>query len=125
MGLIQRLKWFHASCEQREISVAGLDQLLRRARLAIRAGKLDLAEAFVMEAGEGIWQNAACMNVLGLVAEARGDWQTAAKLWRRAIGADRAYQPPLRNLRRYFEMFQFGCSRDCVAFGDEPAVTSR
>ena len=77
-------------------------ELLKRARAAIRRGLFDLAEALVHENGEAIWSNAACLNVLGLVAEARGQWKQA---WR---------------LRRYFELFHWGRCRDPVAFGDEP-----
>src|SRR5213080_3876838 len=63
----------------------GCDQLLERSRRALRRGKLDLAEAFVMEGGDAIWANAACLNVLGLIAEARGKWSKARRLWGRSI----------------------------------------
>jgi hypothetical protein len=122
MSLRRVIVWcLRARCEKRAGDFPGCDQLLGRARLAIRAGKLDLAEAFVMEGGDMAWRNAACLNVLALVAEARNDWQTAARLWRRSIRADRTYQPPRRNLRRFFELLQFGCSSGCVVFGDEAA----
>jgi hypothetical protein len=98
----------------------GRDQLLDRARAAIRQRDLEIAQAFVLENGAGVWNDAACLNVLGLIAEAQGNWNKARRFWGRASRADKRYQPAQHNLRRYFELFQFGCSRQYVAFGDEP-----
>lgn len=100
-------------------AMPGCDLLLLRARLAIRAGELAQAEAFVLENGEGLCHDAACLNVLGLIAEARGHWTLARKYWTRSTRADKQYEPARQNLRRYFELFQFGRSRQCVAYGDE------
>ena len=63
--------------------------------------------------------DAACLNVLGVLAVAESDWKQAAKLWRAAVRTDAAYQPPRQNLRRYFEIFEFGRSSVALALGDE------
>jgi hypothetical protein len=73
----------------------------------------------VKEIGDGVWSHSACLNLLGLVAEARGDWSKARRLWSRAARTDRRYLPPRLNIRRYFELFKFGYSRYAVAFGEE------
>jgi hypothetical protein len=99
----------------------GRDQLLDRAHAAVRLRELDAAESFILENGAAIWQDAACLNVLGLIAEARGDWRKARRLWGRAARANKCYQPAWQNLRRYFELFQFGRSASPVAFGDDAA----
>lgn len=106
-------------------SFPGREQLLARARAAVRLRDTDLAEAFVLEGGDPVWTCAACLNVLGLVAEARGQWAAAKRFWGRSVRADRRYEPPRQNLRRYFEWFQFGQSRVPVAFGDEPQFLLR
>lgn len=95
-------------------------ELVMRARVAIRRGKIDLAEWLLHEAGESIWSDAPSLNVLGLIAEARGQWTQARRLWSRSARTHRNYAPACDNLRRYFELFHWGRSRDHVAFGDEP-----
>jgi hypothetical protein len=94
--------------------------VLERARKAIRNGDTTLAEEILLEGGDAIRSNAACLNVLGLIAEARGQWRQARRCWRQSLCADGHYEPPRQNLRRYFEFFQFGKSSVLVAFGDEP-----
>lgn len=97
----------------------GRSQLLSRSRRAIRRGRLDLAEALIMEGGDRAVHDASCLNVLGLIAEARGKWSKARRFWSRAARADKCYGPARQNLRRYFELCQFGRTRLTVAFGDE------
>jgi len=98
------------------------DALLGRARSALRAGELDGAEALVMEYGDLAMSDAACLNVLGVVAEVRGRWGEARKFWGRAVRADRKYEPAYQNLRRYFELWQWGRSECVRALGDETAL---
>jgi hypothetical protein len=64
--------------------------------------------------------DAPCLNLLGVLAVAEGDWNQAVRLWQRAVRVDHAYLPARRNLRRYFELFQFGRSDIPIALGDEP-----
>ena len=96
------------------------DELLARACAAVRAGRPDEAESILKEADDGLRRHAACLNLLGLVAELRGQWHVARKMWSLAARTDAQYQPPRRNLRRYYELFQWGRCRECAAFGDEP-----
>lgn len=105
--------------------VPGCEELLARARDAVRRGEPDVAEAFVAQGGDAVRTSAACLNVLGLIAEARGQWPAARRYWSRSVRADRHYGPPRQNLRRYFELFQFGRSCCGVAFGDEPQFDSQ
>jgi hypothetical protein len=117
---MNRISSFFIDVEEPAQSIPGCAQLLARCRCAIRLREFDLAESFLMEAGLAMRFSAPCLNLMGLIAESRGEWHKAKRFWGRSIRADRTYQPPRQNLRRYFELFQFGSSSLSVAFGDEP-----
>jgi hypothetical protein len=123
-GALHWWQWlFHRSGSGPTVDCPGArDELLRRARCAIRDGELELAEALVMEYGEPALRDAACLNALGLICEARGRWGDARRFWSRALRADPRFEPPRTNLRRYFELFQWGRTDCPVAFGDETAL---
>jgi hypothetical protein len=96
------------------------NELLARACAAVRARQPDEAESILNEADDGLRREAASLNLLGLVAESRGQWHIARRMWSLAARTDPQYQPPRRNLRRYYELFQWGRCRECASFGDEP-----
>jgi hypothetical protein len=98
------------------------NELLRRARGAIRAGALELAEALVMEYGDLARSDAPCLNVLGVIAESRGRWTDAKRFWGKSLRADPGYDPACQNLRRYFELWNWGRSECPRALGDETAL---
>src|SRR5581483_150803 len=93
----------------------GCEQLLQRARDSLRRGNVEHAHACINECGDGVLSLAPFLNVSGLIAEARGDWKTAKRLWGRAVRADRRYYPARHNLRRWFELAQLGESALGVA----------
>ncbi|HWE93064.1 MAG TPA: hypothetical protein VG269_03755 [Tepidisphaeraceae bacterium] len=96
-------------------------ELLRACR-AIRLADYDTAE-LALAAGVGIWPNvercAAYLNLLGVIREARHDWRDACYWYRRAVMADRRYDPTQQNLRRIYELYTFGKSAEPLALGDE------
>jgi hypothetical protein len=98
------------------------DELLRRARCAIRAGELKLAEALVMEYGDSALADSACLNLLGVIAEARGQWAHARKFWSKSLRVNPRYDPAYQNLRRYFELWNWGRSECQRTFGDETTL---
>jgi hypothetical protein len=93
-------------------------ELLRRAQRALRTGKLELAKCLLEECGDSHLHDAACLNVLGLIAEAGDDWKSARRHWRSAVRADRSYAPAWQNIRRHFELFNWGQSRLSAAFAE-------
>jgi hypothetical protein len=95
-------------------------ELVRRVAGAIRRGEIDLAEWLISEHGTDASQSAECLNLLGVIAVAEDDWRKAKRYWRRATGIEGAYQPALRNLRRYYELNEFGKSGEELCLGDEP-----
>ena len=108
------------SIENREVFRQVNDAVLKRARRAIRLRQFDLAIAFIQECGDSAAHDAACLNVLGLIAEARDDWQEARRCWSRALQVDPSYTPAYDNLRRWMELFHWGKTSVPVTFGDEP-----
>jgi hypothetical protein len=91
-------------------------ELVQRAQRALRAGKLELSRSLLEECGDGYLRDPSCLNVLGLIAEAKNDWETARRCWGRAVRSDRSYQPARQNIRRHFELFNWGASELAVAW---------
>jgi hypothetical protein len=92
---------------------------LHNARAAIRAGEFDRAQVLLSEWDQTAWTDAECLNLLGVLAVARSDWKQAVRYWRAAVRADRRYAPPRQNLRRHYELFQFGRSRVEISLGEQ------
>ena len=66
-------------------------------------------------------------NLLGVLYEAQGNWRMARKCYSKGMAADRTYAPVEANMRRFYELYTFGETRQSVALGDEPeyAVQSK
>ena len=80
------------------------------ASAAAEQGEWALAGSELLKGGDVALSDPACLNLLGLAAEARGDWGAARRMYGRALRRDRHYFPAEQNLRRYFELFTFGRS---------------
>jgi hypothetical protein len=89
-------------------------------RRAIRARDLSFAEALLDECGDAAERDPDCLNLRGLVAELRGRWSEARRDWVRAARRSNDGHAARRNLRRYYELYEFGCTRVPIALGDEP-----
>jgi hypothetical protein len=98
------------------------DELLRRARCAIRAGESRQAEALVMEYGDFAWSDAACLNVRGVIAETRGQRAEARKFWSKSVHVDPRYDPAHQNRRRYFELWNWGRPKCRRRFDNETTL---
>lgn len=85
----------------------------------IRGGHYDEAESFLALSLERCPYDARCLNLMGIVHEARRDWRMARKFYGRAIAADIRLADAQQNMRRIFELFTFGDSREPIALGDE------
>ena len=53
-------------------------------------------------------------NLLGVLFEMNEDYDQARKCYGRAIAIDSSYEPAQQNMRRIFELFQFGASKEPV-----------
>jgi hypothetical protein len=86
------------------------DTALLMAMAAAEQGEWSLVEAELLRGGSVALNDAACLNLLGLAAEVRGDWPRAKRMYGRAMRRDRSYLPAEMNMRRYFELFTLGRS---------------
>jgi hypothetical protein len=85
----------------------------------IRGGYYDDAEAMLDLALERAPYHVPFLNLMGTVYEANGDWRLARRFYGRAIAADKRSADAQQNMRRMFELFNFGVSREPIALGDE------
>jgi DNA-binding response OmpR family regulator len=63
--------------------------------------------------------NAEAFNLAGVLFEMQEDYDRAKKYYGQAIKADKNYEPAQQNMRRAFELFQFGSSKEPLSLGDE------
>ena len=113
MNLMNALRqWSSASADVPEPPAPFWDRrsALLMASAAARQGAWELVESELLRGGETALHDAACLNLLGLAAEAQGNWRRAKRMYGRAMRRDRSYLPAERNMRRYYELFTFGRS---------------
>lgn len=92
---------------------------VRDASIAIRLGCFDEAEALLDQVADQHGRDAAWLNLMGVVCQARVDWRRAKRFYGKAMRADRSFVPAEQNMRRWFELFTFGRTNLAVALGDE------
>jgi hypothetical protein len=97
----------------------GYQATLARARLAMRRENWDQAEALLMRAGPIAGEDPAYFNLVGVLWEVRGNQCLARKFYGKAIWADSGYPAAQQNMRRLYELWTFGRTRQIVALGDE------
>jgi DNA-binding response OmpR family regulator len=100
----------------------GYEAVMKRVRSALRASDITGAETLLMKAADLAQHDAAYFNLLGVIYEARRQWRLAKKFYGKAIHTDRNYETAQQNMRRIYELYTFGHSRQPVALGDEPVV---
>jgi DNA-binding NtrC family response regulator len=64
-------------------------------------------------------KSAEAFNLTGVLFEMQEDYDRAKKYYGQAIKLDKRYEPAQQNMRRIFELFQFGSSKEPVALGDD------
>jgi DNA-binding response OmpR family regulator len=63
-------------------------------------------------------KSAEAFNLTGVLFEMKEDYDRAKKYYGQAIKLDKRYEPAQQNMRRIFEFFNFGASKEPVALGD-------
>jgi len=81
---------------------------------AFAKARLHLAKALELNA-----KSVDAFNLAGVLAELLEDYDKAKKYYGRAIKLDKNYEPAQQNMRRLFEMDQFGSSTEPVNLGDK------
>ena len=64
-------------------------------------------------------KSAEAFNLTGVLFEMKEDYDRAKKYYGQAIKLDKRYEPAQQNMRRIFELFNFGSSKEPVALGDD------
>ena len=64
-------------------------------------------------------QSSEALNLAGVYFEMQEDYDRARKLYGKAIKYGPYYEPAQQNMRRIFELFHFGSSREPMALGDD------
>ena len=81
---------------------------------AFAKARLHLAKALELNA-----KSVDAFNLAGVLAELLEDYDKAKKYYGRAIKLDKNYEPAQQNMRRLFEVDQFGSSTEPVNLGDK------
>lgn len=100
-------------------TAGGYEGVLKRVRVSLRESDIAGAESLLMRAAELGQHDAAYFNLLGVIYEARRQWRLAKKFYGKAMRADKTYAPAEQNMRRIYELYTFGRSKQPVALGDE------
>jgi DNA-binding response OmpR family regulator len=91
------------------------DVLLARARQALTDGDLARAEGLLLRAGALGEKDPAYHNLLGMLTELREDFSAARRHYGKAISLKGTFAPAQQNMRRIYELREFGRS-------DEPGA---
>ena len=97
------------------------ENVLMRIRRAMLMEDFSNAEAMLIKAADRKPQSAEYFNLLGILYEVQHKWRLAKKCYGKAMRADRKYEPAQANMRRIFELYTFGHSKQMVVLGDETA----
>lgn len=63
--------------------------------------------------------NAEAFNLAGVLFEMQEDYDRAKKYYGHAIRLDKRYEPAQQNMRRIYELFNFGSSKEPFNLGDD------
>ncbi len=96
------------------------EEVLNRIRRAMRSDDFTSAESLLMKASDRKEQPTAdYFNLLGVLYEVQRKWRLAKKCYGKAMRADKHYEPAQANMRRIYELYTFGRSKQVVLLGDE------
>jgi DNA-binding response OmpR family regulator len=100
----------------------GYAGVLDRVRKNLRLAQYTDAETLLMKAADLSLKDAAYFNLLGVLYEARRQWRLAKKFYGKSLKEDGDYAPAQHNLRRIYELTQFGSTTTGIQLGDEPDI---
>jgi len=88
------------------------EALLARARGALVDGELGRAEGLLLRAAPLGYKDPAFFNLMGLLTELREDFAGARKHYGKAISLNSKFEPAQQNMRRLYELREFGHSNE-------------
>jgi len=110
--------WMFMALERSSI-VVGYRGTLALVRSALRREDWIEAESLLMRAGPIAGNDPSFLNLVGILREVEGDQRAAAEFYGKAIRASSDYAPAQQNMRRLYELRNFGRTDQTVALGDE------
>lgn len=91
---------------------------LLAAKRAINNREFDLAREHLAEVIKQNDRMIEAHNLLGVLFEMKHDYATAKRCYGRAVAIDSHYAPAQQNMRRLFELFEFGSSKEPFNLGE-------
>jgi DNA-binding response OmpR family regulator len=91
--------------------------LIREAKRLINLQDFDSAATCLSAALKIDHTSPEVHNLQGVLAEIRGDYDEARRAYGRAIKIDSRHEPAQQNMRRLFELFNFGSSQETLHLG--------
>ena len=91
---------------------------LLAAKRAINNREFDEARSHLAEVIKQNERMIEAHNLLGVLFEMKHEYSIAKRCYGRAIAIDSNYEPAQQNMRRLFELFQFGSSKEPVNLGE-------
>jgi DNA-binding NtrC family response regulator len=102
----------HMPEERRPQEPRDFDYYLRCAKRAINLRDFAAAKRNVIKALEIKADSPQALNLAGVMFEMREDYDQAKRYYGRAIKLDKNFEPAQANMRRIFELFHFGSSKE-------------
>ena len=102
----------HMPEERRPQEPRDFDYYLRCAKRAINLRDFAAAKRNVIKALEIKADSPQALNLAGVMFEMREEYDQAKRYYGRAIKLDKNFEPAQANMRRIFELFHFGSSKE-------------
>jgi CheY-like chemotaxis protein len=96
----------------------GYEAVLARVRKSLRMVQIADAESLLMRAADLAEKDPAYFNLLGVLYELRKQWALARKFYGKSMRAGKNYEPAQQNMRRIYELYTLGRSKEPIALGD-------
>jgi DNA-binding response OmpR family regulator len=95
------------------------DTHITKAKLLLNLQDFAGAKEHLVRALELNNKSAEGFNLAGVLFEMLEDYDRAKKYYGQAIKLDKSYEPAQQNMRRIYELFQFGSSKEPFVLGDD------
>jgi DNA-binding response OmpR family regulator len=112
-GIVKDLLARHGTQEQKG-GPHDFDYYLRSAKRAINLRDFTAAKRDLIKALELNSNSPQAFNLAGVMLEMRNEYDEAKRYYSKAIKIDKNFEPAQQNMRRIFELFRFGSSKEPV-----------
>ena len=110
----------HQSTSRGPVELGSLEDFLREAKRLVNLQGFDMAGRMVAEALRIDERSPDAHNLRGVLHVIGGDYDAAKKSYGRAIKLDASHPAAQQNMRRIFELFNFGRSEEPLHTGQKP-----